>query len=481
MTPGRATPYGNNRIFAVRLASGKIDTVLGALSRRAVLRAGYAAILAVLVFAAVEAYRIQSSVSEQHLEIYRRYVDQDANVAILRRNLWLANLYVRDFFIQTTPEQAAALAAQLDGLRAEDDASLDKLARIGANRAALNNIRRRFADFRAIIEPLPRTMLAAPDEQQFEYLQREIVPRRGDLYNALLAIQTSDQQRLQESEREFAAARRNAARRLLIILGLCVLLAIAVARLSLLHAENLERRAEQHFREVELARSELQQLSARLLEIEEEDRRNLSRELHDEIGQALALLQIEVSTAQTLLPAQPEAARERLRRARQLAEQTVQTVRDISLLLRPPLLDDLGLTPALQYQLEGFLRRSGVACEFSEDGVSEDLPDPVKTCVYRVVQEALHNCEKHSGARTVRVRVSQSEGALTAEVEDDGRGFTVNEQGARRGLGLLGMRERASIAGGSLTIDSAPGRGARIRLRIPVSPAARPAANEVIA
>lgn len=425
-----------------------------------------------LVFAAVEAYRIQSSVSEQHLEIYRHYVDQDATVAILRRNLWLAGTYVRDFFIQTTPQQATLLQAQLRELRAEDDLALARLRRMGVNGGALDNIQRSLEEFRRIIEPLPRTSLNEPDERQFDFLQREIVPRRGDLYAALLSIQSADQQRLQESEREFAAARRNAANRLLIILGLSLLLALAVARASLRHAESLENQAELHFRQVELARSELQQLSARLLEIEEEDRRNLSRELHDEIGQSLALLQIEVSTAQSLLPAHPDAARERLRRARQLAERTVQTIRDISLLLRPPLLDDLGLTPALQFQLEAFLRRSGITCEFSEEGVSDDLPDGVKTCVYRVVQEALHNCEKHAGAHTVRVRVRQFDDRLKAEIEDDGCGFEINAPGetGRRGLGLLGMRERATLAGGTLSIDSAPGRGAKVTLTIPLAP-----------
>jgi len=129
-----------------------------------------------------------------------------------------------------------------------------------------------------------------------------------------------------------------------------------------------------------------------------------------------------------------------------------------------------GLVPALQYQLEEFLRRSGITCEFTEDGVQDQLPDAVKTCVYRVVQEALHNCEKHSGARKVRVTVRQLNDALLAEVEDDGCGFA---SGAHRstGLGLLGMRERSANAGGSLNIDSAPGQGTRIALRIPLAPA----------
>src|SRR5205823_3103597 len=137
---------------------------------------------------------------------------------------------------------------------------------------------------------------------------------------------------------------------LMLILALSVLLALAVVRASLAHAENLEHQADRHHAEVELAKGELQQLSARLLEIEEEGRRRLSRELHDEIGQSLALLQIEISHAQTLLAGQAPGLRERLGRARDLAARTVQTIRDMSLLLRPALLDDLGLVPALQFQ-----------------------------------------------------------------------------------------------------------------------------------
>jgi signal transduction histidine kinase len=428
----------------------------------------------VLVFAAAEAYRIQSSISVQHLEIYRHYVEQDRSLAILRRNLWLAGTYVRDFFIHSTPEQARLLEDQLKLLKDEDDVALEQLAQLSNNPTVVANLRSGLEQFRAVIDPVARTMLHESNDEQYEFLQREVVPRRGTLYANLLSLQAADQRRLQESEKEFADARRQAARRLLIFIGMCLLLAGAVARFSLRYAENLEMRAELHYAEVERARGELQQLSARLLEVEEEGRRTLSRELHDEIGQALALLQIEISHAQGMVPAQPEAARERLRRARELAERTIQSVRNISLLLRPTLLDDLGLAPALQFQLEEFLRRSGVACEFVEEGVSDQLPDAVKTCVYRVVQEALHNCEKHSGAANLRVAVRQHPDSLVVEIEDDGRGFELTKQGMaskRGGLGLLGIRERVANAGGSLVVDSSPGRGARIRLRIPLAPA----------
>ena len=438
------------------------------------LRAGYGAVLAVLVLSAGEAYRIQNGVSREHLEIYRSYVEQEKILGVLRRNLWLAGNYVRDFFIKTTPQQAAELANQLDQLKQENKAALAQTSvALPSGPGTAARLRTSLDEFWAVLEPLPLTMLSADNDAKFDFLQRVVVPKRGELYTALLALSDADNRKLQEGEAEFSETRRRATWRLLGMLGVGVLLGLAVAKLSLRHAENLEWVAERHHAETEHTKGELKRLSARLLEMEEEGKRQLSRELHDEIGQSLALLQIEVSHALALTRRHGTAdgeLKEHLGRARELAEKTVQTIRNISLLLRPALLDDLGLVPALQFQLEDFLRRSGIACELAEEGVAEDLPDHVKTCVYRVVQEALHNCEKHSRAAHVAVAVEQSEGWLTVRVKDDGRGFVYSEQEppASAGLGLLGMRERASIAGGELNVDSAPGKGTSIQLRIPL-------------
>lgn len=459
----------------VRVAEGLQRTqrvfMLKKLGRRVVLRAGYSAVIGVLILSMVEAYRIQIGFSQQHLEIYRHYVDEEEALTTLRRNVWLGGNYVRDFFIRTTPEQARSLDAQLRELEAEDARALDHLSQISPQSKMVPRLRKSLSEFWAVIGPVPRAMLHATNDQQFDFIQREIVPRRGELYTALRDLSAADQQRLQDNDSQFAEARHRAARRLLVMLGLGVLLSFLVAWFSLRHAEALERQAERHYAEVEQTKGELQQLSARLLEVEEEGRRRLSRELHDEIGQTAALLQIEISRAQSALGAEPEALRERLQRARALAEKTVQTIRHVSVFLRPAMLDDLGLVPALQFQLEDFLRRSGIACEFLEENVADQLPDTVKTCVYRVVQEALHNCEKHSGATKVQVAVRQLPDALLVEVEDNGSGFRLNAKGMpvkTTGLGLLGIRERAAIVGGSLVIDSAPGSGTRIALRIPL-------------
>ena len=135
------------------------------------------------------------------------------------------------------------------------------------------------------------------------------------------------------------------------------------------------------------AKLELERLSNRLMEIQEEERTRLSRELHDEIVQNLAVLKIDITEAlarvQALRPRIPGS--QALVRAKELADRTVATVRDISLLLRPSLLDDLGLGPALQWHTDDFTRRTGVPCQYVEEGLQETLPDAVNTCVYRVV------------------------------------------------------------------------------------------------
>ncbi len=463
--------------------------MLRRLGRRSVLRVGYTAVIGVLILSALEAYDIQVTISRQQVDIFRHYVDEEQALTALRRNLWLEGIYVRDFFIRTSPEQARILTGELADIDRENRQAFDHLARISPQRTEFPKLVRRLNDFMALLKVVPSTMLRASNAEQYDFVQREIVPRRGELYAALIALSSADQQRLQDDENRFADSRHEGGQRLLLMLSLGVLLSVFVAVISIRHSDHLADQAEKHYGEVEQTKGELQRLSARLLEVEEEGRRRLARELHDEIGQSLALLQIEISRAQSAVSGQPSGVQERLERARTLAEQTVGTIRNISILLRPTILDDLGLAPALQFQVEHFLRRSGIACEYIEENVSDRLPDAVKTCVYRVVQEALHNSEKHSGATKVRVAVQQNATSLQVEVRDDGRGFQVNQKGmpARTtGLGLLGIRERAAIVGGSVEIDSAPGRGTRIMLRIPLadssaSPAAPLASHQVTA
>jgi signal transduction histidine kinase len=154
----------------------------------------------------------------------------------------------------------------------------------------------------------------------------------------------------------------------------------------------------------------------------------------------------------------------RLQEAKQLAERTLMSVRDLAMGLRPAMLDDLGLGPALEWQGREFSRRSGVPVEVQVDGVVDALPDHHRTCIFRIVQEALTNCARHAQAKSIRVMAHGGPGAVFLSVQDDGVGFAGSEG---RGLGLIGIEERARELGGSVTLRSEPGKGTTLRVELP--------------
>lgn len=212
------------------------------------------------------------------------------------------------------------------------------------------------------------------------------------------------------------------------------------------------------------------QLLRRLVAAQEEERARLSRELHDKMGQHLTALALglEVHGAGLSRPAD-----ESLRRLHDLAEGLSQEVRDLAWELRPPELDHLGLKDALACYAEQWSRRSGVPADFvSAGGDGRRLPREAETALYRVAQEALTNVLRHAGADGVTVVLEQTPDQVTLVVEDDGRGFDAEESpdgaGARRRMGLLGMRERVELAGGTLGIESAPGAGTTLVARVPL-------------
>jgi signal transduction histidine kinase len=217
------------------------------------------------------------------------------------------------------------------------------------------------------------------------------------------------------------------------------------------------------------------QLLRRLVTAQEEERRRISRELHDQMGQYLSALMLRLKSMRPLAAGQ-EQARDSLRKLEELTGTLVDEVHHLAWELRPAALDDLGLHTALQNYAEKWSERSGVAVDFHCGGLErERLPPEVETTVYRVVQEALTNVLKHAEARRVSVIVERRRDSVVVIVEDDGRGFDVEEASlapdSGRGLGLLGMRERVALVGGALNLDSSDA-GTTARARIPVPPAA---------
>jgi signal transduction histidine kinase len=441
--------------------------------RRQVLRLGYAAILVLLMFASFEAYRIQENASSHNLNLYRRYAQQDEATTEWRTSIWLAGNRVREFLIDSRPDNVVRLASQLRELRAQSDRALKRLEDLGA--LPDKSVQTTMQEFWEVLSSVIESTAHATQTEKYEWVRQEIAPRRVVLSNVMRNLLVASQTEMQHREAEIAAARRQSGVRLILVLGLCIALALGAAHFSVTYSDGLERTSAQQYEALEQTRRELRELSARLVDIEEEGRKRLARELHDGLGQTLAILQIEISNALALPADRWAECRALLARARELAQTTVQSVRGMSHTLRPALLDDLGLVPALEWLLENFMRRSGVTCEFHTSSVADDLSDPVKTCVYRVVQEAIHNCEKHAHATRVTVTIDQSPGQIQAEIKDNGRGFNVEAGVAasrQSGLGIVVMRERAERLGGSLLIESAPAAGTRLRLSVPLSPTA---------
>ena len=210
---------------------------------------------------------------------------------------------------------------------------------------------------------------------------------------------------------------------------------------------------------------ELRELSARVLEAREEEKAHIARELHDELGQLLTALKMDLAWLRERLPA-PELA-ERAAAMGALLDRTVTATRRISADLRPMMLDDLGLADAAAWLVDDFAKRSGVASRIE---VADELPElskAVATAVYRAIQESLTNIARHAGAGNAWVSLAVKDGALQVEVEDDGRGIAPADLAKARSLGLRGMRERITFLGGSLEIGCAPRGGTRVRFRVP--------------
>ncbi len=193
------------------------------------------------------------------------------------------------------------------------------------------------------------------------------------------------------------------------------------------------------------SRHELEALSARLVDAQEEERRAISRELHDEVGQTLGALLVDVGQLSKLAPSDDGILQRQIAGIKSAAETAVKSIRDMALLLRPPMLDDLGLIPALEWQGREISRRGEMEVDVQSDNVSEQLPNDTKVCIYRLVQEALNNAATHSAAKHARVSAAQTEESIRVEVIDDGHGFAADRV---RGMGILGMEERVKRLAG---------------------------------
>jgi len=214
-----------------------------------------------------------------------------------------------------------------------------------------------------------------------------------------------------------------------------------------------------------MARQELRSLSAKLVDTQENERKSISRELHDAVGQSMSAVQFELHDLAVALAPYPEALRTRVDRIRELVESNLAMTRNMALLLRPSMLDDLGLSAALQWQAHQVARSTGTEIRVEAEDLPPEIPDEHKTCIFRLVQEALNNVCRHANADVVLIGLRADDAKITVTVQDNGRGFSRN---GTKGLGLIGMQERVDGLGGTLKIQSGPGKGTVVEASLPL-------------
>ncbi len=222
-------------------------------------------------------------------------------------------------------------------------------------------------------------------------------------------------------------------------------------------------------KEKERARSELLK---KAISAQEDERQRIARELHDELAQGLTALHMGLARLQNFMTSVPPPVAETIEEVKDFASRALDDTRRLILDLRPAVLDDLGLVSALRQYAETRLEPLGVSYTVEATQMQERLPPPVELTMFRILQEAINNCARHANARQVRICLQQDKGGIRAQVEDDGQGFdlwsVLEGRDGKQPLGLLGMRERAALPGGQLTIDTKPGQGTRVSVSVPV-------------
>ena len=243
-------------------------------------------------------------------------------------------------------------------------------------------------------------------------------------------------------------------------------LAPAVLRAIREKAERMERRRTEE--KLRRSHEQLRALSVYLQHVREDERIRISRTVHDELGQALTGLKMDLYWLSSRVPRQLRELHEKAKSMSTHIDETIQTVRRISTELRPGILDDLGLVAALEWQAHEFQKRTGVHCTVKSELKEPILDEDLNTAFFRIFQEALTNVLRHANATKVTVHLSKNRGQLLLEIKDNGRGISEAEITNTKSIGLLGMRERASLLGGKVIVSGVAGKGTTVLVRIPL-------------
>jgi len=399
-----------------------------------------------------------------------RYTRAQELLSTVRSQLLVSSIRVRDALLD--PDRTALPRHRQEiqvAARAIDEAltAYEPVLRVEDENARILNLRNEVDRFHTTSMAVLDDAATRKVQDVRQLLNAHIVPRR----EAALAI-SEEIARLnraafiqQQSElSQIHAAAELASRRQL---GTALVIGLGVLLVTSMYAGRLESHLRtQLVRDARLS-SEVQQTAAKVLNAQEEERRTIARELHDEVGQVLTAVRVELEMAQHAI--EQGAPASTLTEAKTLTEGALHTVRNLTQLLHPAALDDLGLPAVIEASMRGLSRRTNIQADFDHANWPQQVPRDVELAAYRIVQEGLTNVAKHARATSCRVSLKGLADRLLLEIEDNGIGFVddTDRPIVARGLGLLSIRERATRLGGSFEILSEPGNGTRLIVSFP--------------
>ncbi len=408
-----------------------------------------------------ETYRAVSTLDEH----YRR---TDRVLNSIASGIYNAGLLARDYLLDPVningPEYRRQLVAERTAMEKEF-AELRSAIR-EEDKPQLEALRIEVEGYWDAMDPLFEWTPSQKATRAWYFLRQQILPRRRAAGRIKGEISRLIQANLDRQREEIDRSRASMASFIERMLAITVLLGLGIAAVTVFRMTKLERQSDEQRARTEDAERELRRLSRQLVQAQEEERKSISRELHDEVGQLLTALRMELRSLQDLRTAPGLQFADHVENAKRLNEQSLRALRDMAMGLRPSMLDDLGLGSAAQWQARQFSKRTGVPVNVQIDGLAARLPEPHRTGIYRVIQEALTNCERHAGPRRIDIAIGVQPSGISVSIRDDGVGFEPS-RARGRGLGLLGMQERVMELGGKLTISSQPRRGTTVSAQIP--------------
>jgi signal transduction histidine kinase len=400
-------------------------------------------------------YRVE--VRQEHLR--RDYVQRDRTLGRLRTDVYLAGTHIRDLLLN--PDNEGAAATDFEATRGDGEREIEnsrKLTR-GEDRTAFEQLRGGLLGyFETLAEPLHWTE-SERRSRAYRFTQDVVLPRRIAAIGVIDRLQGLSDSQMEGSADDVSRMFASFRVRFVVLLTAAAAIGLALAAISMWRLLELERVSGE-------AREELKSLSAKLLSAQEEERRRISRELHDEVGQLLSAMMLGLGNLRaSLRRGDTSEALHQCQLVEEMTGRNAILVRNLALVLRPTMLDDLGLVPALAWLAREMSRNESIQIQVDAAEIPDDLPVEQRTCVYRVVQEALRNASRHSGATHATVHVQKLDGWLRISVEDDGHGF---DPSVETGLGILGMEERVVRLGGRLHVASSANAGTTIRFELPL-------------